>query len=108
MRQYIAERKLPVFIAGAIGAAVVMVIISMKIYYASDAFRLDLSRPEHVSIREKIDRAPASTDGFAAEGDVNAAVLDDFLQQYRKEADKATKVPVFGNDVLSDKQLGLE
>lgn len=108
MRQYIAQRKLPVFIAGAIGIAVVMVLISMKIYYASDAFRLDLSRPEHVSIREKIDRAPASSDGFAADGDVSVEVLDDFLRQYKKESEKATKVPVFGNDVLSNKQLGLE
>ncbi|MDO4774077.1 MAG: hypothetical protein Q4A37_03060 [Candidatus Saccharibacteria bacterium] len=108
MQRYINDHKLPVFIIGAITVAIVMVLISMKIYYASDAFRLDLSRPEHVPIREKIDRAPASSDGFAADGDITEAVLDDFLQRYKKESEKATKVPVFGNDVLSNKQLGLE
>lgn len=87
-------------------AACVMVFFAMQSYYASDAFRLDLSRPEHMSVREKIDRAPVD-EGFSVEGDVDNSVLDDFLRRYRKESKKVTEVPLFSSDTLSDRQLGI-
>ena len=86
---------------------IVLVLISMRLYYSSDAFRLDLSRPEYVELRSEITKGSETKDAFEAQGSVDEAVLDDFLRRYNTEADKVLKAKAFANDVLSDEQLGL-
>ena len=46
--------KFAVFIGSTILVSVLLVSISMFVYYQSDAYRLDLSRPEYTSRRSKI------------------------------------------------------
>ena len=105
--QLIEQHRFAAFITGVIGLAIVLVLISMRLYYSSDAFRLDLSRPEYVELRSEITKGSETKDAFEAQGSVDEAVLDDFLRRYNTEADKVLKAKAFANDVLSDEQLGL-
>ena len=48
--------KFAVFIGSTILVSVLLVSISMFVYYQSDAYRLDLSRPEYTSRRSEISK----------------------------------------------------
>lgn len=108
LQKFVNTHKFSVFITGVVGLAVVLVMISMKIYYSSDAFRLDLSRPEYIELRSEINKGTESKDMFDSQGPVDDQVLEDFLKQYKAESDKVTDAKAFSNDVLSDNQLGID
>lgn len=108
VKELFCRYKFVTFIGLAIMASVILVSISMFVYYKTDAYRLDLSRPEYTSRRNQISKdANEKTHEFDTQGQVNSATLKDFLNMYDKEADSARKVKAFSNDVLSDKELGL-
>lgn len=104
----IREYSLATFIAGVIFTSMLMVAISMNIYYESDAYRLDLSHPEYASRRSEIVRAAdqKSTE-FSAEGPIDNKTIDEFMGLYDAEAKRIVKTQPFANDVLKDKELGV-
>ena len=83
------------------------VTVSMFIYYASGASRLDLSRPEYKSMRSKIDQGKALDEGFAAQGEITKSTIDEFMKLYKAEAAKTTRSQNFAVDALSDANLGI-
>lgn len=101
------DHSLVLFVAGTIAVALLLVGVSMKLYYSSDASRVDLSRPEYRLHRAEIDDRRASA-SFDAQGPIDAKTVTQFLQQYNQAAEKVTNVAAFSNDVLSDAQLGLD
>lgn len=101
------EYKMPVFLAGVIVVALALVGVAMKLYYSSDAVRLDLSRPEYVPVRDQINQAPAHDEGFSSQGGVTKDVLKDFMQRYQKETKAITENSPFSPEALSDGGLGL-
>lgn len=103
----LAEHALATFIAGAIGLACTLVALSMVIYYASGASRLDLSRPEYTSMRSRIDQSRALDEGFPAQGAITKETIDEFMKSYNHEAAKSTKMPIFSTDALSDTSLNV-
>lgn len=104
----ITQYKLPTMVVSVIMVSIVLVSISMYLYYSSDAFRVDLSRPDYVPYRAQIDNSnDHNRDMFEAQGEVTGKVLDDFLQKYKQEEKKADGARVFASDVLSDDQLGI-
>lgn len=104
----ITQYKLPTMVISVIMVSIVLVSISMYLYYSSDAFRVDLSRPDYVPYRAQIDNSnDHNRDMFEAQGEVTGKVLDDFLQKYKQEEKKANGARVFASDVLSDDQLGI-
>ena len=107
VRQFVEQHRFGVFIGGVISLAIVLVVISMWLYYSSDAFRLDLSRPEYMELRSEITKGSETKDAFEAQGAIDDEVLDDFLRRYKVEASKALDAKAFSNDVLSDEQLGI-
>ena len=107
IRQRVMDHKLPAFIAGSVLLAVVLVTLSMFIYYASGASRLDLSRPEYKSMRSKIDQGKALDEGFAAQGEITKSTIDEFMKLYKAEAAKTTSSQNFAVDALSDSNLGI-
>lgn len=104
---FVDRHRFGVFIGGVVALAMILVTVSMWLYYSSDAFRLDLSRPEYMELRSEITKGTETKDAFEAQGSIDEDVLNDFLTRYTKEADKALKAKAFSNDVLSDEQLGL-
>lgn len=107
IRQRIVDHKLPAFIAGSVLLAAILVTVSMFIYYASGASRLDLSRPEYKSMRSKIDQGKALDEGFAAQGEITKSTIDEFMKLYKAEAAKTTSSQNFAVDALSDVNLGI-
>lgn len=95
-------------VLSVIAVSIVLVGISMHLYYSSDAFRVDLSRPDYVPYRAQIDNSnDHNRDMFEAQGEVTGNVLDSFLQKYKQEEKKADGARAFASDVLSDDQLGI-
>ncbi len=108
LKEYIMRNRLATFVVSVIVLGVALVSISMYIYYSTDAFRLDLSRPDFSALRPKVSREQKNQKSFQAQGPVDAKVLEDFLAQYKKSSDKVLQAKAFSTDVLSDSQLGLE
>ena len=108
MARLIMQHKLPTMVVSVIVVSIVLVGISMHLYYSSDAFRVDLSRPDYVPYRAQIDNSNNhNRDMFEAQGEVTGKVLNDFLQKYKQEEKKADGARAFASDVLSDDQLGI-
>lgn len=107
IKELIFRYRLPAFLIGVILLAFIMVYISVQVYYASGTYQLDLSRPEYMSVREQIEREPGIQGMFEAQGTIDEEVLADFLERFKAEADRAVQADAYGNDVLSDEQLGL-
>lgn len=106
-KQLIQQYRLPSFIVGVIVLAILMMVVSMSIYYLSGAYRLDLSRPEYTALRSQIRQDATTVEEFPAQGAVDGAVLEDFLLRYKKEADGLIELKAFSIDVLSDENLGI-
>lgn len=108
LKQCIERRRLMVFVAGAIVVASLLVAVSMKMYYTSDAFRLDLSRPAYESRRSEINQdSKEKNNTFDAQGSVNQKVLDEFLTMYDDESKDALRQNAFSSEVLGDKELNI-
>ena len=102
------QHKLLTMVISVIVVSIVLVGISMHLYYSSDAFRVDLSRPDYVPYRAQIDNSNNhNRDMFEAQGEVTGKVLNDFLQKYKQEEKKADGARAFASNVLSDDQLGV-
>lgn len=107
IKKAIKRHSLLIFLMAVVGLAVVMVLISMRVYYTSKAYQLDLSRPEYKAVRSQIARDPENKDIFASQGEITEDVLNDFLERYKTEVNPVRENPAFAKDVLSDEQLGL-
>lgn len=104
----IKQFKLQVFLGSVIVISLVLANASMSLYYSTNAYQLDLSRPEYIKVRSEIDKDPKDTDSFSEQGPIDQETLDDFLNRIEAEERKATDSKAFQNDVLSDEQLGIE
>ncbi len=108
IKQLVHRYKLAAFTVGVIVIAIILVSFSMRAYYASDAFRLDLSRPEYLSLRSQIDKENKNSREFDLQGEITAKTLDEFLSMYDESAKKAQEAKAFSGDVLSDQQLDID
>lgn len=109
VREIFIANKVAAFVAIAITIAVLLVSVSMAVYYQSDAYRLDLSRPEYVSKRAEISEdTKKSNNEFDAQGAVDANTVHDFLRMYDAEMEKIGHVKAFSQDVLGDASLGID
>lgn len=105
---FIKRFKFQVFLGSVIAISLVLVNISMNLYYSTNAYQLDLSRPEYVKVRSQIEKDPKDEDSFSEQGPVNQETLEDFLNRFQAEERKAIDSKAFQNDVLGDEQLGIE
>lgn len=103
----IKHHQLQVFIALTIIVSIILVLISMRMYYSAGAYKLDLSRPEYVQIRSQIEKDPKDNNKFDEQGPISKGVLDDFLKRYRAEEESITDSKSFEGDALSDEWIGL-
>lgn len=93
-------------IAGSIVIGLLLVTVSMQLYFSSGTAQLDLSRPGYKSVRDQI-RPDDTFDGFPSSGAIDEAALKNFKQLYDKRAKEAA-ADAFGSDVLSEQTLGID
>ena len=91
--------KFAVFIGSTILVSILLVSISMFVYYQSDAYRLDLSRPEYTSRRSEISKnLEDKSKDFDAQGPVNEQTIKEFPEiEYIKK-----NLRSFGNMTWSE------
>lgn len=102
-----AQHRFVIMIAGSVVIALVLVTVSLQLYFSSGTAQLDLSRPGYRSVRDQI-RSDATFDGFPATGAIDESALKNFKELYEKRAKDATSTDAFGSDVLSEQTLGID
>lgn len=84
--------------------ALILTTVSMILYTTSGAAQLDLSRPGYRSISDQVETG-GSIDEYGAFGPVNAQTIDEFIELYDKQSEKAKAVDAFNGDPLNPELL---
>lgn len=100
------KTRFVILIAGSVVIALLLVSVSIAMYFSSGTAQLDLSRPGYKSVRNQT-KPEDPYQGFSASGPVNGAALDEFEKLYKEQSKKATSIDAFNNEVMSDVALGL-
>ncbi len=104
----VAQRfGLPFGIFLAILSALLLTAISMTLYFASGTAKLDLSRPGYESARSQIHRTDSTDQNFSSSGELDGAVIKDFLKKYDRESKDLQHYSSFDENILDDAQLGI-
>lgn len=101
------EHRFSIMIVLAVFLALVLVTISMAIYYGSGAAQLDLSRPGYKSIRAQVENSDSDFQNYSATGQINQTTITEFKTLYNKQAQKIESVDAFSGDPLSPDSLGI-
>jgi hypothetical protein len=101
------RHKFMVLVGLTILVSLFLVGVALSLYNSSGAAQLDLSRPNYVSVREKVSKSNTFV-GFPSVGPIDKAALDQFRELYKKQAEQATNVDSFGGDVMSDQALSID
>lgn len=94
-------------IFSTIFVALILVGISMWMYYSSGAVQLDLSRPGYSSVARQVTDDENKFTVYPSTGPVNSSSINQFQQSYDSQATNAKAVDAFGGDPLSPSALGL-
>ena len=73
-------------------------------YTASGAIQLDLSRPGYQSVSNQVERESPIT-GFSASGSVTLETIDEFIELYDTQSEKAQAVDAYNGDPLNPELL---
>lgn len=94
------RHRLSLLLIMTVVIAILMTTISVIIYNSSGAAQLDLSRPGYRSVSDKVETTQ-QIDSFSANGPVSTEVIEDFIELYDEQAEKATAIDAFNGDPLN-------
>lgn len=95
------------FISASVAVSLVLVAISIAMYFSSGTAQLDLSRPGYQSVRSQA-KPEDPYKGFDASGPVDENSLQEFDSKYKDRAKNALSVDAFNSDALSDASLNID
>lgn len=105
---FFARNQFVGFVLIVIAITFLLTFISLKIYVATGAQRLDLSRPGYEDQREKVrDDKQNRERPFSETGKLDAASLRDFRERLKNQRAAVNEMDDFSTDALSDENLGL-
>lgn len=84
--------------------ACTLTVVSMIIYTQSGAAQLDLSRPGYKSVSNQVE-LDDTTDAFSASGPIDTSIVEEFIETYGKQVEKAKSVDAFNGDPLNPEVL---
>lgn len=102
------QHRYLLLIVSSILISIVLVAISMTLYYTSGAEQLDLSRPGYEAVAEQVEEDSYNYDSYSAIGDINEASIDEFEQLFSEQAKRATDVDAFSGTPLDPETLGIQ
>ena len=106
--KFIGRHQLSSFVIVALLITGLMTGVSLWLYRASGAFRLDLSRPGYEQVRGEVtDNDQQQDKPFSPSGALTTDVIKDFNARLDKQQTNLSKMGDFGGDTLSDENLGL-
>lgn len=88
--------------------AVVLVGVSMGLYYSSGAQQLDMSRPGYESVASQVKDETKAFGAYSASGDITKESIEIFRKLFDEQSKYATSVDAFSGDPLDPVALGLE
>lgn len=95
-----------IMITLSVFVALMLVGISMALYYSSGAAQLDLSRPGYKDVRDQVVNGD-TFQNYSDSGPVNQTTITEFKLLYDQQAKKIELVDAFGGDPLSPDALGI-
>jgi len=104
-KPFYGDHRFLALIIMSIFIAIILIVISMAVYYTSGAAQLDLSRPGYKEVRSKAVTNDKSFTNYSSTGVVNLISIGEFKTLYKQQADKAKAVDAFGNDPLNPTTL---
>ena len=99
-----AQHRLSILLVSSILIALVLTVVSVALYNNSGAAQLDLSRPGYRAVSDKVERT-SDIDRYSATGPVTPKTVQEFLDLYNKQAEKAQGVDAFSGDPLKPEVL---
>lgn len=82
----------------------ILTAISISLYELSGAAQLDLSRPGYRDVTHQVERSE-KTDGYSSNGPVTEATINEFIDMYITQSEKAKSVDAFSGDPLNPEVL---
>ena len=113
LKEINGSKNLIIFIAGSLGIATFLVVISLVLYTADGTIQLDLSRPVLQEAREAQKKAKEEdekqkknekNEDFSPQGGLFSKDMSDF-ERFYLNADRKIHSDEFGENVLSDESL---
>lgn len=113
LKEINGSKNLTIFIAGSLGIATFLVIVSLMLYAADGTIQLDLSRPVLQEAREAQKKAKEEdekqkknekNEDFLPQGGLSSKDMSDF-ERFYSNADRKIHSDEFGENVLSDESL---
>ena len=95
-----------IMITSSVFVALMLVGISMALYYNSGAAQLDLSRPGYKDVRNQVINGD-TFQNYSDSGPINQTTISEFKLLYDQQAKKIESVDAFGGDPLSPDALGI-
>jgi hypothetical protein len=99
---YFSERRIMLGIVLAVIIALVMTVISLRLYDLDDVSRLDVSLPDRGNIRPEEE---SEVQKFDSSGNLDAKALADFQSLYSKNRSALEALGKFDGDALSNDSL---
>lgn len=103
---FYARHLFGAMVIGSIIVAIILVFVSMSLYYSSGASQLDLSSPSYVDVRDQIDNSDSSVD-YPSTGKMNSGAIADFKTLFTQKVQKVKSFDIFGGDPLNPESLGM-
>jgi len=98
------KHRLSLLLIFTVIIALILTVVSMALYTNSGSAQLDLSRPGYLSISDQVDTG-GSIDEYSGFGAVNETTIQEFIDLYDKQAEKAKAVDAFNGDPLNPELL---
>lgn len=108
MRGFWSQHRYLLLILLSIVLALVLVGISMGLYYSSGAQQLDLSRPGYVSVADQVKDETKAFGAFQASGEITKESIDEFTKLFDEQSKHATDVDAFSGDPLDPVALDID
>ncbi len=105
-RDHLSGHRLVILVVIVITVALMMLAVSLKLYYTSGAAQIDLSRRGYESVREKAFR-DEDVPALLSNGVIDREVLSRFQRDFLLQLDEVRKIDDFGKDFVSNDELGI-
>lgn len=97
---YWVRHRFMLLIIGTIVISLILTAFSLSLYETSGSAQLDLSRPGYQSVSDQVERNDTITT-YEAGGRVNIETIEEFIELYDEQADRAKAINAFNGDPLN-------
>lgn len=97
---FASRHRFMILIGLTILIALILTVVSVIMYELSGTAQLDLSRPDYQSVSDQVDSDNQIKD-YSAIGPITTDTVNEFLELYDEQADKAKAVDAFNGDPLN-------